>query len=409
MTAPLQIDQDALLDLASELVKIPSFCPDESPVAFFLRDYFTERGYEVLLQEVEAGRFQTIATLKGTGAGPSLMFNGHIDINSLMRGSKRDPWTPVIEGDRLYGHGVQNMKGGVAAMITAAESIRQADIQLKGDLVLACVVGETQGGEGTHFLMESGVRTDMAILPEPFGLGNLVTVHAGIVHLAIHTYGITGHVSRIEDTVNAVHQMTPVIEALKNVRFSYTPRADLPALPRLNVGSIIGGRGEDYILTEPPYVPDLCTIIVDVHFVPGQSANSVIADIRHTLDALQSQRPELKYEIEIPPPDFFKGRRRLVMDPLDVPRDSEIVQAVARNHAAVTGTAPNLIGACLPMSYSAGDSCWLWKAGIPCLHYGPAGGFLDPGPDGSYILIGEMTLATEVLARTAMDVCAVRD
>ena len=57
------------------------------------------------------------------------------------------------------------------------------------------------------------------------------------------------------------------------------------------------------------------------------------------------------------------------------------------------------------MSYSAGDSCWLWKHGIPCLHYGPGGGFLDPGPDGSYIFISEMVACAEVLAHTAMDVC----
>ena len=404
-SSEIQVDAAGMVDLAGELIKIPSFCPDETPVALFLGDYFTERGYRVELQEVQPGRFQTIATLKGAGGGSSLMFNGHTDINSLTRGGKRDPWTPVVEGDRLYGHGVQNMKGGVASMIAAAESLRQAGVKLRGDLVLACVVGETQGGEGTHYLMESGLRTDAAVLTEPFGIGNLVTVHGGIVHFAVHAYGVTGHVSRIEETVNAVGQMTRVIEALRHVDFTYTPRADLPALPRLNVGSIIGGRGEGYVLTEPPYVPDLCTIIVDVHFVPGQTADSVIADVRRALDPLKQGDPPLDYEIEIPPPAYFKGCRRLVMDPLDVPADAAIVRSVARNHERVTGSPPALIGAHLPMSYSAGDSCWLWKAGIPCLHYGPGGGFLDPGPDGSYIFISEMATCAEVLAHTALDLC----
>ena len=85
--------------------------------------------------------------------------------------------------------------------------------------------------------------------------------------------------------------------------------------------------------------------------------------------------------------------------------DAAIVQAVARNHEKITGSPPSLIGAHLPMSYSAGDSCWLWKHGIPCLHYGPGGGFLDPGPDGSYIFISEMVTCAEVLAHTAMDMC----
>ena len=169
-----QVDEKAIVDLASELIKIPSFKLEEAPVATFLAEFFGRRGYKVDLQEVEPGRFQTIATLEGTGGGPSLMLNGHTDINSLTRRWRRDPWIPVVEGDRLYGHGVQNMKGGLASIIMAAEAVRQSGVRLKGDLVVACVVGETQGGEGTHFLMGSGLRTDMAVVAEPFGVGNLV-------------------------------------------------------------------------------------------------------------------------------------------------------------------------------------------------------------------------------------------
>jgi acetylornithine deacetylase len=234
-----------------------------------------------------------------------------------------------VEGNRLYGHGVQNMKGGVAAMISAAEAVRRAGVALRGDLVVACVAGETQGGEGTHHLVERGVRVDGAVLPEPFGLGNLVTVHGGIVHLAIHTYGVTGHISQVEKTVHAVHHMARVIQALQSIRFTFTPRADLPALPRLNVGSVIGGRGSTYVLTEPPYVPDLCTAIVDVHFVPGQTVDSIVADIRRAIDPLRAADPQLRYEIEVPPPAFFRGRRRLVMEPVDVPTDAEVVRSVA--------------------------------------------------------------------------------
>ncbi len=399
------VDEREIVALAGDLVKIPSFCPDETPVARFLADYFRARRYDVTVQEVEPGRLQTIATLTGAGRGKSLMFNGHTDINSLTLGGTRDPWTPTVEGDRLYGHGVQNMKGGVASMIMAAEAIRRAGVRLQGDLVLACVAGETQGGEGTHHLVQSGLRTDAAVLPEPYGIGNLVTVHGGIVHLAIHTYGVTGHISQAEKTVNAVRKMTEVIRALDGVRFTCTPRPDLPALPRLNVGSVIGGRGARYVLTEPPYVPDLCTAIVDVHFVPEQTVESIVADLRRVLDPLAARDPQLRYEIEVPPPAFFKGRRRLVMSPVDVPRDAPIVRAVAGCHERVLGRPPAVVGALLPMSYSAGDACWLWPAGIPCLYYGPAGGFLEQGPEGSYILISEMVQCTKVLALTALEVC----
>ena len=65
------VDQDAMIELASALVRIPSFKTEETPVARFLADFFQPRGYRVDLQEIEPGRFQTIATLQGPGAGPA--------------------------------------------------------------------------------------------------------------------------------------------------------------------------------------------------------------------------------------------------------------------------------------------------------------------------------------------------
>jgi acetylornithine deacetylase len=233
----------------------------------------------------------------------------------------------------------------------------------------------------------------------------LVTVHSGIVHMAIHTYGVTGHIRQPEGTVNAVVKMTGVIDALQRVEFTYLPREDMPDMPKLNVGSVIGGLGQDYILVEPPYIPDVCTIIVDVHFVPGQTVEGIVADVRLMLDPLQAADPELSYQIEIPPPESFKGRRRLVMDPLDVPKDAEIVQAVARSHREVTGEPPKAIGAVLPFSYTANDTCHLWNAGIPCLLYGPAVVRGGDGEDDSCVIISEMVQCTKVLALTALDVC----
>ena len=401
-----KINQQDLVQLASELIRIPSFKTEETPAAKHLHDYFQKRGYNVDLQEIEPGRYQTIATLKGTGGGKTLMLNGHIDINSLTLNWRRDPWTPTQEGDRLYGHGVQNMKGGVSCIVHAAEAIRLSGVQLKGDLIIACVAGETQGGEGTYYLTQHGPAADVAIVAEPFGVGNVVTVHAGIVHMAIHTYGVSGHIRNLPETVNAVQKMTTVIQALGNVEFAHIPRGDLPALPVLNVGSVIGGRGSNYVLNEPPYVPDLCTIMVDVHFVPGMTVDGIVADIRRILDKLTEEDPELRYEIEIPPPDFFKGRRRLVMDPLDVPTTEYIVETVARNHQAVTGDPPNVIGSLIPNSYSANDTCHLWNAGVPCLIYGPGVGQYEDGCDDGYVKVSEMVTCTKVLARTALEVCS---
>ena len=85
------VDPRELIDLASALIRIPSFKTEETPVALFLEGFFRQREYAVDLQEIEPGRFQTIATLRGTGGGASLMLNGHTDINALTRRWRRDP------------------------------------------------------------------------------------------------------------------------------------------------------------------------------------------------------------------------------------------------------------------------------------------------------------------------------
>ena len=114
-----EITPERVVEIASDLIRIPSFKTEETPLARWLDGYLSERGYEVKLQEVEPGRFQVLARLRGTGGGQTLMLNGHLDIDPLSLGWKHDPWEPTVEGDRLYGAGVMNMKGADAAMLAA--------------------------------------------------------------------------------------------------------------------------------------------------------------------------------------------------------------------------------------------------------------------------------------------------
>jgi acetylornithine deacetylase len=400
------VDSHKIVDLCGQLIQIPSFKTEETAVARWLGDYFSRRGYEVNLQEVDAGRYQTIATLKGTGGGKSLMFNGHIDIDPLAQGWKRDPWKPVVEGDRLYGAGSYNMKGGDTSMIMAAEAIRQSGVRLRGDLVIACVVGELQGGVGTVHLLKSGLRTDMAIVTEPYGAHNVITTHAGVLEMAISTVGRSTHVSRPQYRIDAIENMGRVIDALKHIKFRHTPRADLPALPLLNIGCIIGGRGRDYVMSGPNYSCDYCTLLIDVRFLPSQTSETVIDDIRGALDAIGAKDPQFHYELEAPPPSRFKALR-VTMEPTDVPVTEDIVQSVIKHYKEVNGKDPETVGTILPLSYAGDDICHLWRAGIPCVLYGPAGleGSADE-PD-NCIIISEMVLATKVLALTALEVCNV--
>jgi acetylornithine deacetylase/succinyl-diaminopimelate desuccinylase-like protein len=198
--------------------------------------------------------------------------------------------------------------------------------------------------------------------------------------------------------------MAEVLRRLDRMTFSCAPYPALPALPRLNVGSIVGGRGPDY-LSEPPYVPDHCTIVVDVHFVPGQKVDDVIADVAAVLDEIKHDDPSFNYGIEMPPPAWIKGRRRLVMDPVDVPVDAEVVRVIADSYQKVSGRQIDRIGAVLPTSYSACDTSWLCKAGIPSVNYGPLTEFASSGPEGACVVISEMETVAKVMARAALQVC----
>ena len=398
------VDREGMLRLAEELIRIPSFKTEESDVARFLGNFMAQRGYEVQLQEVEPGRFQTIATLKGNGGGKSLMFNGHIDIDPLAMGWKRDPWMPEIEGDRIYGAGIRNMKSGVSAMIEAAEAIRRSGVALRGDVMLACVVGELQGGVGTTYLCQNGPLTDMAVVPEPFGSNNVLTVHAGVLEMAVHVLGNSRHISRKEEGIDAIAKMCKAIPAIDGVKFTYTPRADLPGLPRINVGAIIGGRGRDYDLRGPNFVSDFCTVLVDVRFLPGMTSASVKADIEAVLDQLKQEDPDFQYEIEMPPHPKHRVFT-VVMEPFDLPKDEYILDCVLRQFRTVTGTEPDGIGTVLPGSYTGDDTCHLWRAGVPCLLYGPGGGSESETIPDEYTRISDMEQVAKVLALTALEVC----
>jgi acetylornithine deacetylase len=109
------VDREELIELAKELARIPSFTTEETTCARFLHDFFRREGFESELQEVDPGRFQTIARLPGSGGGESLMLNGHVDIDPIPSGVSADPWTPAVKGDVLWGAGLGNMKGGMAA------------------------------------------------------------------------------------------------------------------------------------------------------------------------------------------------------------------------------------------------------------------------------------------------------
>jgi acetylornithine deacetylase len=395
-----RIDDDEVVRLAKDLIRIPSFTTEETPCAEWLAEYLDGHGLVVTLQEIEPGRKQTIARLRGAGGGRSIMLNGHIDIDPLASGWTRDPFDPWIADGKLYGHGIYNMKAGVTACIMATLALRRAAVSLRGDVVLACVAAELNSGVGTLYALQHGQRTDMAVVAEPYGARTILTKHTGTMDVVIHTLGRATHISKKEQGVDAIGLMMRAIAALEAMRFTHAHDPDLPGLPRLNVGSIIGGRGREHNLRGAYTVSDFCTAYVNVRFNASQTGETVLADIRKTLDALAAADPRFRYEIEFPPVPA-RGLGRLAKAAVDVPKTEPIVQMVRRNLRVMTGQEPEHLGVRLPQSYAGNDTTHLWAAGIPCCIYGPGGGYTDYHD--VHVELADLFLCTRVLALTALE------
>jgi acetylornithine deacetylase len=398
------LDAAETIELARSLVRIPSYTTDETAVARFLHDFLRREGLESELQEVDPGRFQAVARLRASGRGSqSLMLNGHIDIDPIPDGWIRDPWIPSIEGDRFYGAGIYNMKGGDAAMVMAAVAARRAGVPLRGDVVVACVVGELQGGVGTVHLLTQGIRTDLAIVPEPYSTANIITKHTGVMEFALHVVGRSAHISRQELGINAISKMGKAVLALEGLTLRGDRDPDLPGLPRLNVGSIVGGRGRECELRGPNIVPDFCSVYVDVRFPQGLTADSILRDVRGALDAVAAADRDFAYEIEFPMKPERRGFRELMV-PVSVPTDHPLVQTLRATVVAIIGREPT-IGAVTPFSYAGNDTSHLYRAGIPCCLYGPAGGY-DEGSADRWTSVEQIIACSRVYGAMIAEICA---
>ena len=396
-------DEDVLA-IAKGLIRIPSPTEGEQEVAAWIADLLRREGFEVDCPEVTPGRPQVIARLKGQGGGRSMMFNGHMDNDSVTESWRWDPYEPKVEGNRLWGAGIHNMKSGVAAMLAAGIALKRSGLPLAGDLVITCVVGELQGGIGTRHLLESGIVTDMAIVPEPYSTENILTKCVGVHKCAFSIVGRSEHTSRSEQGVDAIAKMVKVIQALPRLELG-NDDPDFPALPKIVVGSIIGGRSRDYDLAGVCNLSDYCTAILDVRYSGGCTTEDIDRAFGAWLDRLASEDPELRFEYHRPVPARFRVSSGTDMPPTDVPADAEIVDIVGRAHLAVTGRPIAKRGVVLPYSYCGNDTAHLQRFGVQCCLHGPRG-YADEVE--KHVRIDEMLACARTLALAAAEVCGAR-
>ncbi|WP_207000003.1 M20 family metallopeptidase [Trinickia mobilis] len=368
-------------------------------LAAYMVDEMRKLGLTADLTPVPGQRVNAIGTWKGTGDGDSLLFNGHLDTNPVSEGWTVDPWEGKVDDEFIYGIGVSNMKAGDAAYFCAVKTLMKAGVKLKGDVVLTFVVGELQGGIGTLAAVNQGVRADYFINSEPTDLAAL-TMHASSVSFVIELTGITRHLSKREEAVDAIMAACTLIPRINAMSFSGARSDEHRSINRAHVGIVHGALGRELQEWRPPQVADFVKIKGSARFGPGQSAEGALQDIRDLLDQLEADFPGLKATAR---KEAIEGRP--VMPPFEVAKDSRIVRSLNAAYKAVRNqTQPT--GAVTPPGFYGTDAGHLYEAGgmegVVC---GP-GGRYNTMPD-ERVDINDFIDMVKIYMVTMMDICGV--
>jgi acetylornithine deacetylase len=395
------IDRARLVDLAMRLVSTPSFTGSEEAAAELVRSEFESIGLQTQWQQVEDGRANVLGTWAGTGGGPTLMFNGHLDTSY----SGREPWLQGIPGfqpegferdGRIYGLGISNMSTAAACYVEAVRALQQAGVRLRGDVLIAAVAGEiektqqgdAQGAEfrgyaaGSRHLVAHGGVADMCILGEPTE-NKLVLAHFGSLWLRLSTHGPFVHtafsVGRRNE--NSILRMRPVLDAV----LDWLPRweeemsyGDVRGVA--SVGAIEGGFG--WRASRTPHRTDLFLDLRVPPDVPMADARRRALEFARSLEGVEA-------EVYVTAPGA------------EIEEAHPVVAALGDAHAEVFGAPAER-----DVTRWFSDASVLTRYGIPTVNYGTSSGLPD-AELGENLGIDGLVKTAEVYARGAMRVCGV--
>ena len=409
------IDRDELAQLACDLTSIPSPTGQEKAIAEFILIWFGANGLKAVRQEVEVDRPNAVGVLKGDGTGLSLGFNGHTDTSftgtaeDLRMVANVEPeaeLTGSIKDGKVRGLGVSNMKGGIAAFMIAGKALKKSGIKLKGDVVLAAVVGEISRtpvgpwqtkeyrgeGAGTRHLLTHGMHSDYAVVADGSDL-NIVWTQTGVVQVKIQTFGKaeaawgSKRSPHPMEQMNAIVKMTKIIDAVERwgaefeEKYVYNSPTG-PLYPKVNIGGIEGGAPY-----RPNYFPGVCTIYVDVRMPPQVRPVTIKYEMEQTLNRLG-----VEYEMEVY--KSLLGHEGKGVEPL--------VQSAEEVYQHLFGER---------IRPEAPDRASIWtdtnvynELGIPAIKIGPRGRRI--GPRNEEIEIDVMVKAAQIYALMALDICS---
>jgi acetylornithine deacetylase/succinyl-diaminopimelate desuccinylase-like protein len=407
------IDSQEVVDLALALGNIDSPTGSEGAAGIFVRDWLSESGFKPRTFALTEDRINVAAWIDGTGGGYSLIFNAHLDTTLRPDAvwSAREPEDPLyhsawIEGDEIFGDGVVNDKGPMAAYLVAGKAIRKAGFPLKGDLILSAVAGEIsrepieewQGPAylskdlGARFMVTHGAVADYAVVAEGTGFG-IVGIEPGKAHFKVTVFTdtpryYTPYLPRptgLADAPNAIVRTAAVIEAFERWAYDYqvantyeSPNGTI--VPKASINAIRSGY--PYGLTS---APQLCSFYVDTRILPGANPLDLRDDLRRILAEVGVGGT---VEVILYRPGFeATGAERLI-------------ETVRRCHDQVFDTPPAIVGE--PVTSMWRDTNVFNELGIPAISYAPRS---TSHAARKAFKVKDLTDAAIAYARIAMDLC----
>ena len=383
------IDRDWVAQRTIDMVQIPSVTMDEAAACMYFERQLRDLGLEVDVREVTPGRNNLYARIPGTGDGPTLLLNGHLDTIPI-----GDAWPCRREEDRIYGRGATDMKGGMAAMLGAARALIESGSRLRGDVVLTAVVGHEEmeaGKDGPKALIadinDGRVAADRIILVE--GPDKLWVMSMGSMVFTIELLSDRGgqHTQYVAISENPIRHLGDLITRLVawQTEMDAGGRHPLAGPERIDLGIAESG---DYFNRTPPR----SALTGTYRWAPGCTAPEALERLRQqALPCATAGGLELKVAMD---------HER---EPFETPVDDAVVAAVADAHRRVTGTATEAIG----MRIVGDANLYVTGTGVPSMYYGPSNETAHANVE--WISADRIAAAAAVYALAAIDYCGQAD
>ena len=260
MTSELTNDAIALL---SEMIKIESFSREEHKVADFLESYIESKGYV-------AARNGNNIWLMSPGFDPlrkTILLNSHIDTVKPVAGWIKDPFSPLIENDKLYGLGSNDAGASVVTLLQTFFFLTQRQ-QSYNLIFAASAEEEVSGKNGIEALIKELPAIDFAIVGEPTGM-HMAVAEKGLMVLDCVVHGTAGHAARNEGD-NAIYKALKCVEWFKT--YDFEKKSDMLGPVKMTVTQINAG-------TQHNVIPDKCSFVVDVRSNEMYSNTQILQEI----------------------------------------------------------------------------------------------------------------------------------